>query len=61
MSLAAGVISAAFVPAPLDGFMGSADWRGVCLDYKMANGVFWPIPITLSTTEETASSLSEGD
>src|SRR5262252_1003814 len=33
---------------PLDGFMGRDDWRGSCLDMKLANGVFWPIPITLS-------------
>jgi len=46
---------------PLDGFMGKADWQGVCQDYKMANGLFWPIPITLSTPEETAASLDAGD
>jgi sulfate adenylyltransferase len=34
--------------SPLDGFMGQADWKGVCKDMKMANGIFWPIPITLS-------------
>ncbi len=45
---------------PLEGFMGKADWAGVCKEYKMANGLFWPIPITLSTSEETAASLSEG-
>jgi sulfate adenylyltransferase len=33
---------------PLDGFMGQDDWKGVCQDMKMANGLFWPIPITLS-------------
>ncbi len=33
---------------PLDGFMGEADWRGVCLDMQLENGLFWPIPITLS-------------
>jgi sulfate adenylyltransferase len=33
---------------PLDGFMGQKDWKGVCADMKMTNGVFWPIPITLS-------------
>ncbi len=33
---------------PLDGFMGEADWRGVCLDMQLQNGLFWPIPITLS-------------
>ncbi len=45
---------------PLDGFMGSKDWKGVCADMKMANGTFWPIPITLSTTKELAASIKEG-
>ena len=36
---------------PLDGFMGEADWRGVCDRMQMADGTFWPIPITLSTNE----------
>ena len=34
---------------PLEGFMTKADWQGVCDDMHMADGVFWPIPITLST------------
>lgn len=33
---------------PLDGFMGDADWRGVCRDMRTGAGLFWPIPITLS-------------
>jgi sulfate adenylyltransferase len=37
---------------PLDGFMGHDDWKGVCADMKMTNGVFWPIPITLSHEKE---------
>ncbi|MBD3333373.1 sulfate adenylyltransferase [candidate division GN15 bacterium] len=37
---------------PLDGFMNEADWKGVCKDMKMANGIFWPIPITLSHDEK---------
>ena len=37
---------------PLEGFMGQADWKGVCEKMKMANGMFWPIPITLSTDEK---------
>ncbi|MCX8012157.1 MAG: sulfate adenylyltransferase, partial [Desulfobacterota bacterium] len=45
---------------PLEGFMGYDDWKGVCDEYKMANGIFWPIPITLSTTKEIADSLSIG-
>ncbi len=42
---------------PLDGFMGEADWRGVCVDMKMADGLFWPIPITLSTQQALADSI----
>ncbi len=34
---------------PLDGFMTHADWQGVCDGMTMTNGLFWPIPITLST------------
>jgi len=37
---------------PLEGFMGEEDWKGVCVDMKMANGLFWPIPITLSHDEK---------
>ncbi|MCD6249121.1 MAG: sulfate adenylyltransferase [candidate division Zixibacteria bacterium] len=33
---------------PLEGFMGHDDWKGVCADMKMSNGIFWPIPVTLS-------------
>ena len=33
---------------PLEGFMTRADWEGVCDGMKMASGLFWPIPITLS-------------
>ncbi|QKT03154.1 sulfate adenylyltransferase [Ectothiorhodospiraceae bacterium 2226] len=45
---------------PLDGFMTHADWQGVCDGYKMASGLFWPIPITLSTDQATADGLKEG-
>lgn len=46
---------------PLDGFMGQADWKGVCADMKMANGLFWPIPITLSADGDLANSIGEGE
>jgi sulfate adenylyltransferase len=39
---------------PLDGFMGYDDWKGVCEEMKMKNGVFWPIPITMSHDKELA-------
>ena len=45
---------------PLDGFMGKADWQGVCDDMKMASGLFWPIPITLSTSKDVADTIAEG-
>jgi len=46
---------------PLRGFMSKADWRGVCDDMRTEEGLFWPIPITLSTDEETAKSIVIGD
>jgi sulfate adenylyltransferase len=48
---------------PLEGFMGYDDWKGVCDEYKMPtyNGLFWPIPITLSATEELADSIKIGE
>ena len=46
---------------PLDGFMGEADWKGVCGNMKLTNGLFWPIPITLSTTNEIADGITDGE
>jgi len=46
---------------PLDGFMSHDDWKGVCADMKMSNGLFWPIPITLSVSDEVAKSLKLND
>ncbi|NIR16980.1 MAG: sulfate adenylyltransferase, partial [Desulfobacterales bacterium] len=43
---------------PLTGFMTKADWQGVCDKFTMADGTFWPIPITLSTDDEE---VKEGD
>lgn len=37
---------------PLEGFMGHDDWKGVCENMKMSNGIFWPIPVTLSYDEK---------
>lgn len=45
---------------PLTGFMNEADWRGVCDDMHTSNGLFWPIPITLSADQATADSIAEG-
>jgi len=43
---------------PLDGFMRYDDWKGVCADMKMTNGLFWPIPITFSVSTEVSNSLT---
>jgi sulfate adenylyltransferase len=45
---------------PLDGFMTHADWQGVCDGMTLTNGLFWPIPITLSTTPSTADAIPTG-
>ena len=46
---------------PLRGFMTRADWEGVCGEMRTAAGLFWPIPITLSTDEATAASIATGE
>ena len=46
---------------PLRGFMGYDDWKGSVDNCMMADGTFWPIPITLSTSKEKADSLSIGE
>ena len=45
---------------PLTGFMTRADWEGVCDGYRTASGLFWPIPITLSTDEVVADGIKTG-
>ncbi len=43
---------------PLPGFMGHDDWRGACGDMQLTNGLFWPIPITLSCDKSLADSIA---
>ena len=45
---------------PLDGFMGKQDWRGCCEIMTTENGLFWPIPITLSCSEDAANNITIG-
>lgn len=44
--------------SPLEGFMGSTDYGSVLQSMRLANGLPWSLPITLSVTEEEASLLS---
>jgi len=48
---------------PLEGFMTHADWEGVCKNFRTAAGLFWPIPITLSSEKSfpAGTELALGD
>ncbi len=46
---------------PLTGFMTKADWKGVCESMKMADGQFWPIPVTVSASKADADGIKEGE
>jgi len=46
---------------PLDGFMSEADWKGVCEKFIMADGTFWPIPITLSADKDVADGINANE
>jgi sulfate adenylyltransferase len=47
--------------SPLTGFMTKADWKGVCDNFLMADGTFWPIPVTLSADKADADAISDGE
>jgi sulfate adenylyltransferase len=47
--------------SPVDGFMGKEDWERICREFAMSNGTFWPIPITLSVSDDEASGLKESN
>lgn len=46
---------------PLTGFMGKEDWLSVCTNMHTSSGLFWPIPITLSTTPAIADDIAIGE
>ena len=46
---------------PLTGFMGKDDWHSVCTNMTLSNGLFWPIPITLSTSTDVADTITLGE
>ena len=52
--LAVGALS------PLAGFMGSADYRGVLEEMRLATGPLWTLPITLAASGAEARRLREG-
>jgi sulfate adenylyltransferase len=46
--------------SPQRGFMGRADYDGVCHNMRLSSGVIWPMPITLDVTEDFAKKLTPG-
>jgi len=46
--------------SPLTGFMESADYQSVVNNMRLANGLPWTIPVTLSVEEAVAEPLKEG-
>jgi sulfate adenylyltransferase len=47
--------------SPLTGFMTKADWKGVCDNFLMTDGTFWPVPVTLDASKEDAEAIKQGD
>lgn len=45
---------------PLKGFQGEADYNGVVENMRTADGVLWPIPITLDVNEAFADKVAPG-
>ncbi|MCG8363479.1 MAG: sulfate adenylyltransferase [Pseudanabaenales cyanobacterium] len=46
--------------SPLTGFMGKADYDPVVADMRLADGLPWAVPVTLSVSGEVAESLEIG-
>jgi sulfate adenylyltransferase len=47
--------------SPLTGFMTKADWKSVCDKFLLADGTFWPVPVTLDVTKAEADTVKAGD
>ena len=47
--------------APLKGFMGKNDYNSVLDNMRLNDGLFWPIPITLSVEKSLAINIAIGD
>src|SRR3954471_5244511 len=43
--------------SPLEGFQGSADYKSILANKRLANGLPWTIPITLSVSKAKADDL----
>ena len=54
------VLIAIGAASPLTGFMGQADYETTVTDMRLANGLPWSVPITLSVSTDEAAKLTEG-
>ncbi|MFW6174206.1 MAG: sulfate adenylyltransferase [Chloroflexota bacterium] len=46
--------------SPLEGFMTRADYQGTVKNARLANGLPWTIPVTLSVDRKTADGIHDG-
>jgi len=47
--------------SPLTGFMGEKDFKSVCSNMRLANGLVWPIPVILSPADDVTAGINVGD
>jgi sulfate adenylyltransferase len=47
--------------SPLEGFLGRADYESVVSRMRLADGLLWPIPVTLDVTQAFADTVEEGE
>ena len=47
--------------SPLEGFMGSADYRAVVAETRLASGTVWPIPVVLGITDEQKAAIGKAE
>src|ERR1700730_15851763 len=45
--------------SPLEGFLNPSDYDSVCANMRLANGTAWPIPVTLSVSNEQANTFRQ--
>ncbi len=46
--------------SPLEGFLTRADYESTCVGMRLANGILWPIPVTLDISEALARTVAPG-
>jgi sulfate adenylyltransferase len=46
--------------SPLQGFMHEKDYLRVVQEMRLANGLLWPIPVTLPVSHDVAKNIKEG-